>query len=241
MVLSCFGGGADMSDDEVTKGSRGKRLAVVPVETSGGESDQKSTCGDAIGGKKERKKEMNCRKSFKDKNKGNNAPTKPQSIQEITIVHHVASNLKIKTEPAPLYRILDPVQTQTQTRMSHPGSPEPVNQPALKKVYEENLKKNGYGPCMGLFVLTLALALMVLGGLTVGVICMCVWFSVLYMLRPGTVPEQHGTSEKKLEEIDVNSEEYKKNSEEYKKMVVLRGFLERDKSKSMKETIGDGV
>lgn len=53
-VLSCFGGDADQ-----------KRLAVVPVETSGGESDQKSSCGDAIGGKKERKKEMNCRKSFK--------------------------------------------------------------------------------------------------------------------------------------------------------------------------------
>lgn len=146
----------------------------------------------------------------------------------------MASNLQIKTEPAPLYQILDPVQTQTQTRTSHPGSPEPVNQPALREVHEESLMKNGYGPWMGLFVLTLALALMVLGGLTVGVICMCVWFSVLYMLGPGTLPEQHGTSKKKLEEIDVNSEEYKK-------MVVLRGFLERDKSKSMKETIGDGV
>lgn len=153
-------------------------------------------------------------------------------------MYHVASNLKTQTEPAPIYRMLDPVQTQTQTRMSRSGLPELVSPPASRKVYEESSKKNGYGPSMGLCVLTIALAMMVLGGLTLCVISMCVWFSALYMLRPGTVPELNGTSEteteKKSEEVDVNSEEYKR-------MVVLRGFLERDKRKSLIENKGDGV
>jgi hypothetical protein len=176
--------------------------------------------------------------SYQDKSKGTNAPAKAQSTQEITTVYHVSSNLKTQIEPAPLYRMLDPVQTETQTRMSHSGSPEPVSPPTLREVpVDERLKKNGYGPSMGLCVLTIALALMVLGGLTFGVICMCGWFSVLYMLRPVRIPEKDGTSESdnKSEEIDVNSEEYKR-------MVVLRGFLERDKRKSLIENNkGDSV
>ncbi|KAJ4774344.1 hypothetical protein LUZ62_058601 [Rhynchospora pubera] len=218
-VFSCFGGGADMA----TKVSRGKRVAVVPVD---GESDHKVTHGDVIVAKKERKKEMNCRRSFKDKSKVTDAPTKPQPTKEITTMHQVASNLKPQIEPAPVYWMLDPVQTQTQNRTSRPASPKPVNQPASEMVCEESLKKDGYGPYMGLCVLTFALAVMVLGGLTFGVICVCGWFGVLYMLKPVTKLEQDsGTIEQKLEEVDVNSVEYKK-------MVVLRGFLERGKRKS---------
>jgi hypothetical protein len=64
-VFSCFGGSSDISDDDATKSSRVKSFAVVPVETSGGDSDQRTTNGDAIAGKKERNKEMNYRTSFK--------------------------------------------------------------------------------------------------------------------------------------------------------------------------------
>lgn len=65
-VFSCFGGGADAFDDEVVEPSRGKRVAVVPIDSSGGESDQRSTHGDAAPGKRERKKDqMDRHTSFK--------------------------------------------------------------------------------------------------------------------------------------------------------------------------------
>ncbi|CAL9159921.1 unnamed protein product [Musa hybrid cultivar] len=146
-------------------------------------------------------------------------PQQPSAGAQNPRARHVTSRCKIRTEPAPTYRVPD--RTQIGTRTSHPGSPEP-GRPAASTHVKPSLKGAGeLDSAAGLLVVAVALALLLFCGRTCTVLCLCTLFYFLPRIRATSAARGAGTGGEGGCEIDVGSEEYKK-------MVVLKGLLERD-------------
>ncbi|XP_072962857.1 uncharacterized protein [Typha angustifolia] len=252
-LFSCFGGSHVSDSGEAGRNGRPLRRGsawlswsrfrrkkrTVPVEISG---DATMPCvekhgGDKLENKKKRSKKRNSlfEKFRKEKSKGGGCSTKPHHNQ-LQKQHHprpppppppshaTASKCTAGNKPAPLYKMLDPARAGIRTRTSHPGSPKTAPHNSRES---NGRSKDHLNPFMGLFVLTLALAVMLLAGKSCAILFMCAWFYLSPLLMPET--DARNDKVKKVDgviERDVDSDEYKK-------MVVLKGFLERDKRRTL--------
>ncbi|XP_020085303.1 uncharacterized protein LOC109708111 isoform X2 [Ananas comosus] len=141
-------------------------------------------------------------------------------------VHHVASRCTAgNSEPSLLYSMVDPVHARMLTT-SHRTSPEHGGR-RLYRLYEKLGFCGELDASAGLPVLAVVLAVMLLCGRLCAVFCMAAWFYVLPRFR---LPESATGSSSSTMTSETNSKAAiaDVDSEEYKKMVVLKGFLERD-------------
>lgn len=142
-------------------------------------------------------------------------------------VQHISLKSDFLSKSAPLCRTLNPVQTQPQLSTSNCNSPEssrhsmPEISPREKDDPDgEQTGKTDTSKIVP--IITVAIILLLLFGRGFAVFCMCIYFYIVSRFKPVT---------ENMDQMNKGSKEIDLNSEMHKKMVVLRGFLERDKKK----------
>lgn len=153
---------------------------------------------------------------------------KPGSDAAILPVQDIASLGDYLSKSAPLYRTVDPVQTQTHLHTSNCNSPESSrystpDQVSPIVVDPDKVSTGETDPSKIVPIITVAIFLVLLFGRGFAVLSMCVYFYIVSRFKSEST-ENKDQMKKGNREIDLNSDMHKK-------MVVLRGFLERGKKK----------
>ncbi|XP_078166752.1 uncharacterized protein LOC144561613 [Carex rostrata] len=246
-VFSCFGDSTvydqlDVANKEFERKPVRKRAwsrfarkkKTVPIEIAGNAMDCEMKRRNS-----DRKKENNCKGQIKpaecpDQNK-KQKPQKSISAENTMSdtaelpVQHIASRSNFISKSAPLCRTLNPVQIQTQLSTSNQNSPElsrhsmPEFSPREKEDTDREQTGKGKTDMSKIVpIISVAIILLLLFGRGFAVFCMCIYFYIVSRFKSET---------EKMDQMKKGSKEIDLNSEMHKKMVVLRGFLERDKKK----------
>lgn len=142
-------------------------------------------------------------------------------------VQHIALRSDFISKSAPLCRTLNPVQIQTQLSTSNSNSPElsrhSMPEFSPREMQDTDREQTGKTDTSKIVpIITVAIILLLLFGRGFAVFCMCIYFYIVSRFKSET---------EKMDQMKKGSKEIDLNSEMHKKMVVLRGFLERDKKK----------